>query len=668
MSITIDFSRRTACRGVGRFSRLCRANGRRFLQRRVLTVRLVSWALLLAFAQAAGAKIDIPESQVKGIAAMLPAKPAGVGRPITDRAAWNKLAHRPGYAAILSDARKLAQRPVPALSDDLFLDYSRTGNRDRCQKVLFARSDRLATFTLAECLEHQGWFIKPLAETIAALCAERTWVYPAHDGALSNFYGRTVEMDLRATRVAWELATADSLLGDTLLAETRRLIRDNVERRVLQPYRDMVEGRRKEIRWLRVLNNWNAVCLAGVTGAALALEESPEQRAWFIAAAEHYIRYFLKGFTSDGYCSEGLGYWNYGFGHFVMLGETIRQATGGRIDLLAEPAAFRPALFASRDEILNEIYPTIADCHPGTRPNDKTSRYLTERLGLPLTGNRDEIFLHPTHDLISTTLYDFLPHKLPSIRHADLAGDSPLRTWFADAGVLICRPTPGSKVEFAAALKGGNNGENHNHNDVGSFSVVSGKAMVICDPGAEVYTRRTFSAKRYESKVLNSFGHAVPVIAGHLQRTGRNARAVVLRTDFSDAADTLALDIRSAYAVPELKKVERTFTFHRAAPVSLVVQDDVEFSDKQTFETALITWSKWKRISPGELLISNGADAIRATIDTGGRSFTLKSEILNEDVYSASKPVRIGISLDAPVEGAVVTLTLSPAKPEKAIR
>jgi len=32
----------------------------------------------------------------------------------------------------------------------------------------------------------------------------------------------------------------------------------------------------------------------------------------FAAAAEKYVENFLAGFTPDGYCSEGLGYWNYG--------------------------------------------------------------------------------------------------------------------------------------------------------------------------------------------------------------------------------------------------------------------------------------------------------------------------------------------------------------------
>ena len=50
---------------------------------------------------------------------------------------------------------------------------------------------------------------------------------------------------------------------------------------------------------------------------------------------------FLKGFTPDGYCGEGTGYWNYGFGHYVFLAEEIRLATGGQIDLLARKEAWR---------------------------------------------------------------------------------------------------------------------------------------------------------------------------------------------------------------------------------------------------------------------------------------------------------------------------------------
>jgi hypothetical protein len=63
---------------------------------------------------------------------------------------------------------------------------------------------------------------------------------------------------------------------------------------------------------------------------------------------------------------------------------------------------------------------------------------------------------------------------------------------------------------------------------VGSFVVAVAGDTPLLDPGSEVYTARTFSARRYESQVLNSYGHPVPLVAGQLQRTGRKAEARVL--------------------------------------------------------------------------------------------------------------------------------------------
>ena len=266
----------------------------------------------------------------------------------------------------------------------------------------------------------------------------------------------------------------------------------------------------------------------------------------------------------------------------------------------------------------------------------------------------------PRDSLAATLLFSFLPSTLPIVPHATIKAESPLRTWFKDGGVLICRPTSGSAGAFATVLKGGHNAEPHNHNDLGSFSVIAGKAMVICDPGAEIYTKRTFGEHRYDSKVLNSYGHAVPVIAGQLQRPGAEAKAVVLRSDFRDSEDTLVLDIRSAYAVPELKRLDRTFVFRRTAPAGLTVRDDVTFSEPKSFETALVTWGDWKRVSDTELVIADEGGAVRVQIDTGGLPFHVRWEKLDEDVPTPKKPMRLGITLDSPVKAATVKLTIQP--------
>ncbi len=599
--------------------------------------------------------------RVREIAAWLPAKPVGLGQPITNRAAWAAVAKLPAIEATLARASQRAAQPFPASPDELYLDFSQTGNRDRWQNVASERRGRVAAFTVAECVENGGRYLPALEKTIAELCAEKTWVMPAHDRNLANFKGEIVEMDLGASMLAWDLATARWLLGDKLAPATRQLIAENLQRRIVVPFRAMIEGRTPRLYWLEATHNWNAVCLAGVTGTALATVEDREERAQFAAAAEHYIKNFLRGFPADGYCSEGLGYWNYGFGHFVMLGETLRQATGGKLDLLALPAARLPALFGFRVQILNGLYPTIADCSPGTYPDATTLKYLAARLALPKTSVPAGPPERGFSNLYPLALFDFMPSSLPLVADVALPKDLAWRTWFPDGGVLISRPGPGNPA-FAVCLKGGHNAEHHNHNDVGSFSVVSGRAAVIADTGAEVYTARTFSGKRYDSDALNSFGHAVPVVAGQWQKTGADARGRVLRTDFSEAEDVIALDLRSAYAVPALQKLERSFVFRRGAAPSLTVKDEFAFSIPQSFETAIVTWGECVETATGELLLTEGKESVRVRIETGGAEFSVKTERLKADYRGRTKPLRIGIALKESAAQGTVALTITPQK------
>jgi hypothetical protein len=616
-------------------------------------------AVFAAFSPALPAAVTLDTNRIREIAAMLPARAAGFGQPITNRPAWDQAAARnPDLRHLIDRAAKQAAQPLPAQPDSLFLEFSQNGNRDRWQKVAFARRERIGIFTLAECLENQGRFLAPLEQTIAALGAERTWVLPAHDRELKNFHGETTDIDLGASLLGAELATAHYLLGNRLSPGSRKLIRENLERRVFAPYRAAAGGSRKEFWWMRGANNWNAVCLNGVTGAALATLDSAEERAWFIVLAETNIGdYLAGGFTPDGYCVEGLGYWNYGFGNFALLAENIRQATGGKIDLLTDSRAAPPALFGVRSEICNGIYLTIADCHPGDKPSGPLMDYLDRRLGLELAAGRE---MKSGGGLYERAAMAFLPPHLPPLHPGTNLAGLAWRSWFPDSGVLICRPGPAAKTPFAAAIKGGNNGVSHGHNDVGSFSVVAGKAMVICDPGGEVYTARTFGPHRYDSKVLNSFGHAVPVVAGQLQRTGAAAQAVVLARDFTEAADMIRFNLRSAYAGPDLRKLERTFVFKRGEAPTLEVRDEIAFGAPESFETALVTWGAIRRISDNVLEIADGENAVRVAIDMQGRAFHLQQETIDENVQSGRQPVRLGIALDAKISAATVTLRISP--------
>jgi len=605
---------------------------------------------------------EIDKSRISQIAAMLGEKPKGFGAPISDRTAWEALGKNDSFAETLKEAAELLQKPIPEQSDDLYLDFSRTGNRTRWQRVSGQRRGRVSTLVLAECLENKGRFVPAFEEIVRALCAERTWVMPAHDGKLTNFRGESVDIDLGSSALAWSLATADYLLGDKLAPDTRRLLRDNLERRIFQPYRDMAAGKRTKNWWMTGTNNWNAVCLAGVTGTALAVIDSRDSRALFVAAAEHYSKNFLDGFTDDGYCSEGLGYWNYGFGYYVMLSEMIHQATGGKLDLLQDNKAKQAATFGSKIEIINGVNPAFADCSIDARPGSKLMYFLSRRLGMGLRRWEQLDPVSAGGSLYESMMYSF-PTSASQTPPAQGGSEGPgIRSWFDKAGILICRPAANSAARMAVALKGGHNNEHHNHNDVGSFVVVLGDKALLLDPGGEVYTARTFSSRRYESKVLNSFGHPVPIVAGKLQQTGEQARARVVHQSFTDDSDTLVLDISSAYDVPELKKLERKFVYSRSGSGSLSVTDEVVFSKPCDFGTALVTFDKWQKLSGSSLRIEDGKEAVCVSITAGGADFEIQPETIQEDLSADTEPTRLGIHLTRPVTQAVISLTIAPAE------
>jgi hypothetical protein len=188
--------------------------------------------------------------------------------------------------------------------------------------------------------------------------------------------------------------------------------------------------------------------------------------------------------------------------------------------------------------------------------------------------------------------------------------------------------------------------------------VVVGRRPVLIDPGAETYTARTFSSKRYESNVLNSFGHPVPVVAGKLQRTGGDARAEVLRSEFTDQVDTLDLDIAAAYDVPELQSLTRTFAYSRDGSGTLTITDRVTFAEPREFATALITLGGWEQLGPGEIAVYDFDEAVRVTIEAEGSEFEVRAEEIHEDTRGI--PTRIGISLTEPVTQASVTMTIAP--------
>jgi hypothetical protein len=83
---------------------------------------------------------------------------------------------RPGQrfrSSVIGQAEDELKRPIAETPDELYLDFSQTGNRRRYEARLSARRHRMGILALAECLESRGRFLGELEKTITAICQEK---------------------------------------------------------------------------------------------------------------------------------------------------------------------------------------------------------------------------------------------------------------------------------------------------------------------------------------------------------------------------------------------------------------------------------------------------------------------------------------------------------------
>jgi hypothetical protein len=429
-----------------------------------------------------------------------------------------------------------------------------------------------------------------------------------------------------------------------------------------------------------------------VVGAALAILEAPEERARFVEAALPPLRRYLSGSTisDEGLSWEGIGYWDYGFGNYLLLAEALWQNSGGKINLYAGEPAARTATAVRGLELSHGTYPAFSDCPLYARPNTAILWLIKERFGRkgpgwpeapdgvqgemrPGWAFADEpgrpdpralagsLFgLHPLGDRLAA--YGIFAFPVPpGVANATASDPDKLRSFFPKTGLAVLRDfTPGRPV-LSLAVKGHHNGEPHGHHDQGSYVVAVDGWPLLTDPGSELYTPATFNGHRFESMMNNSLGHPVPVVAGSPQRGGVQARTAMTFRREGEERDVIEMDLTACYDVPELKKLTRTFTFLRKERRSEIV-DAVEFSAPRAFGSAFVTNSPWKENDPARFKVSDGGGeaGVYALIESRDGTLVFKTEPVTAPRQRAGiSPVRIGYTLREPVTHAAITTVIT---------
>ena len=605
--------------------------------------------------------------RVAQIVSLLTDRPFLADAHISNRAAWNAFAATSQGKTALRHAKDCLKQTIPDCPDALYLEFSTPGNGNRThyEKPYFARASMLHKLLLGECLENKGRFIPKIVECVDVICAEKSWTMPAHDRSLNVFKGKIMNVDLGAGHRATTCAYLIAMLKGVLPAAAEAKLRGELERRIFAPMRRCCKAKQSggcsPMGWFQGHANWTAVCHSCVTRSALAVLEDRMDRAMFVEAAERSVPGFLGGFTDDGYCSEGLGYWNYGWDHFLTLTLAVREATGGKVDFCASEKARTVMKFGTGVLVSGSRAAPIAD---GGGSLDSAVLQLGHVIwpDLPMTPAASKRM--PLKGGLSRfTLLDLGQwNSVPPAPEVEY----PVRTEFPFAGMYVLRPG-GSDMPFGLGVKAGHNGEFHNHNDVGTYALVIGSREVCGDCGGTEYTAKTFSKHRYEHPLLNSYGHPVPVLNGALQPPGQKFAGKVLETSFTPERDRVVFDILGAYAHEQAKatRLERTFIYDRQAK-RVTVSDKVAFDGKGTFSTPILTAGEMKPSGGKGIytlsLPGDNALSVQVAVSVNGADWKMEDgERL--DNPNRVTPTRYAITLVEPVAAAEVSVAYSlPAK------
>jgi hypothetical protein len=370
-----------------------------------------------------------------------------------------------------------------------------------------------------------------------------------------------------------------------------------IKGRVRRDFSENYVNRHEDFFWTKASNNWNAVCHQGILGAALALEDDTALLARLLILARKYLPLFLRGFGSDGACSEGPGYWQYGFGWFCVLNEQLETRTEGQLSLIeGDPHVREIALYGPRVTLTNFHFVNFSDSprtgalspslltYLGRRLRDKNllahARKSYERLdqtGLNLQGQRTDLLY-----------FVRLLLNIPEDTKANGALE-PEDIFFKDLAVVVSSGRDAKNHLWEFAAKGGNNAEQHNHNDCGSYILNLDGYPVVIEIGAPEYTKDFFRENRYQYLAARTLGHSLPIVNGREQAAGPQYAAKVVSCELTPSRVEFSLDLAECYpSDAQCSELIRSFSFDKLKGC-LRVKEFFELACHQSFETSVLT-------------------------------------------------------------------------------
>ena len=554
--------------------------------------------------------------------------PVGSALPVPTaevRSVWEAI-DEPTLAPVAARAEQDLREPWPAPGARDYAGYHRDGNRDAYEQLIFALQARLSRAAVMAAVTRSDDWTDEVADGVTLLCEQSSWCWPAHDDVRRR-HGAIVPavdepyLDLGAGEAVAQLAWIDHLLGDSLDLRwpgLRTRIRSEARRRVLEPF-----VRKRDWHWLGLdgdVHNWNPWIHGNVLVAALQLADPRTERAQIVRLAIEGLDRYVGALPADGAVDEGYLYWWNGACRALEALDMLEHATGGAVTAAAVPALRATVGFPVAMHLGGAWYVNVADgqARPpyrqawhalhraARRVDDRVAVQHASSYRLPGAPAADE--------------WDGLGRLLRAVTDPDWIGATPTPppfardVWLESIQLLVARQAADSSAGLTLSVKGGHNGEHHNHNDVGSFVVALNGVPVVVDAGRPTYTAQTFGPDRYSIWTMQSAWHCTPQIGDSQQGVGQEYRARDVAVEVTAAESRLVLDLAAAYPGQDAGRWWRTARLDRTTGRVLVTDDwQLAGSVDESFVHLLLA---------GDVTASAGSVVVRALDGAGSLALT----------------------------------------------
>ena len=505
----------------------------------------------------------------------------------TDREGWDRMAgkHRD---TLVRNAERLLDYTWQTIPASLYLTYEKIADRS-LYKPLNENTSALMGLMLGELAEGKGRFLSQIIDGMYYFANMPSWNGSGSESR-DNIRGRMLP-DPDYHVIALTSAARGALIATCLFffheefdkvdPIISKVVYKSLESHIFEPYLDEFHDTHGHW-WLGFdrsrVNNWNTYCNTYVLQAFLLADRDPERLIRGITRCARSIDRYLDTNKSDGACNEGPSYWDMAAGKVYEYAQIMKECSGGRMDLLPDPQIHRLMGWRSKVTITDEWVVPFGDGfarNDGDYPllfrigNDMEEKELYD-LSIYLTADPREKTFNDTpnlgHDIyraLETFRYasGFGAAQQAALTAAGGDWDEMRRqlrqdvksVWYSETEHAFLRTESG----WFAGMKGGNNGESHNHDDVGSGLLYIGDFPVIIDPGVATYRHSPLVTVHYWN--LESQWHNLPSINGVLQGTGARYRAAGTSCDV--ARNTFITDIASAYPdSAHVRKWKRTWS------------------------------------------------------------------------------------------------------------